>query len=121
MLKYETVQVWDTIQFSIMEWVESIILIGWNIFRGHEKIKEMSDELTKIITKQMIEEKWISECEIIYLMDKFSPKIADWIKDILLIRWDFLRKEGVLERYAISLTKELIRAFLEEEDFVEFV
>ncbi len=81
----------------------------------------MSDELTKILVKYMIEERWIPENEISSLMHKFNPQIEKWINEILLIRWDFLREEGVLERYAISLTKDLVRTFLEEEDFVEFV
>lgn len=121
MLKYETVQVWDAIQISIKEWIESVILIGWNVFRGQDKRKELSDELTNTLVKYMIKEEWISENEILYLKDRFYPQIEKWINEILLIRWDFLRKEGILERYAISLTKELVRVFLEEEDFVEFV
>ncbi len=121
MLKYETIQVWDAIQLSIMDWIESVIIVGWNIFRGKNKIKEMSDELTKIIIKFKIDQNWISECDILRLLDKFQPQIHKWIDDILLIRWDFLRKEGELKRYAISITKDLVKSFLEEEDFVEFV
>ena len=121
MLKCETVEVWDAIQLSIMDWIESVITVGWNIFRGKDKIKEMSDELTKIIIKFMIEQSWISEHDVIGLLNKFQPQIHKWIDDILLIKWEFLRKEGELERFAISLTKDLVKSYLEEEDFVEFV
>ena len=121
MLKYETIEVWDAIQLSIMDWIESVIIVGWNIFRGKDKIKEMSDELTKKIVKFMKVQSWISEYDVIRLLNKFQPKIHKWIDDILIIRWDFLRKEGELERFAISLTKDLVKSFLEEEDFDEFV
>ena len=121
MLRYETVNIWNCIQKDIEEWIDSIIVEGWNIYREKKILEDISEELCKIIVKSLIKDIGVSESEILRLLDKFYPAIYVWIDEILLNKSDFIRKNGKVKEFSIKLTKCIIRLFLEEEDITEFI
>lgn len=121
MLKNETINIWDKIYEILCEWIESVIKEGWNIWRGEERLKEIADILTKKILKALNQDLGVPEYQINRLIDLFHPMIFTWIDNILLVRTDFYRNPQRLRKYATEITSDLVRIFLNEEDFVEFV
>ncbi|NPD90335.1 MAG: hypothetical protein HGN29_16605 [Asgard group archaeon] len=121
MLNYETINVWDTIHEILIDWIESVIKEGWNIWRGEERLKEIADNLTKKIMKSLCLDLGVPEFQMNRLMDLFHPVIYTWIDNILLTKADFFRDPQKFNKYAIAITSDLVRLFLDEEELVEFV
>ena len=121
MMMHETVNVWKNIHLIINEWIEEVILAGWNIFRDANEIEELAEKLTRQVVKSLVLNCGISEFEITKLLSEFYPTISNWIEEVLMNRWDFVRKKSKQTQLSIKITKKIIRSFLEEEDYIEFV
>lgn len=121
MLHYETINIWDTINRVIVEWIESVVKEGWNIWRGKERLEEIAETITKKILKSLNQDLGVSEFHILRLIDLFNPVIYTWIDNILLIKSDYIRNPQKLNNYAVIITSDLVKLFLKEEDFVEFI
>ena len=121
MIIQKEIQFKDRIQIIMKEWLESVIIEGCNIYRGRQKIEDIADCLTKSIVKTLISENYISEYDIIWVMDKIHPQIFIWIDKILILKWDILRNHGEQEAFTDSIITELVRFLQREEDFLEFI
>ena len=120
MLKYETITIWDTIHKIMVEWIESIVKEGWNIWRAEDRLTEIAENLTKRIVKSLYQKTGVDENQILHLLDLFNPVIYTWIDNILLEKSDFYRYPEKLQRYSITITSDLVRLFLKEEDYIEY-
>jgi len=121
MLEYETIGIWNTIHRILVDWVESTMKEGWNIWRGEERLKEIAEELTKKIVKTLYTTDCVNEFGICRFLDLLEPSIFVWVDNILLSRADFFRDKSRVKRYSCSITSDLVRLLLDEKDLVEFI
>ncbi|MCG3257589.1 MAG: hypothetical protein H7646_16070, partial [Candidatus Heimdallarchaeota archaeon] len=47
--KYETINLWESIHDILVEWIDTVILEGWSLYRGREKLVSISQDLTNRI------------------------------------------------------------------------
>ncbi len=119
MNRYETIEVWNRVQKIILARIEKLIQDGCDLCKDDKKCEELADSTNKEIVRTLVKEFNISEYEIPRLMDKFYPIIIDWINSLKLKNCERYKEEGRLNELSISITNDLVRSFLEEEDYVE--
>ncbi len=117
--RYETIEVWDRAQKIILARIEKLIQDGCDLCKDEKKCEEIADTTNKEIVRTLVKEFNISEYEIPRLMGKFYPIIIDWINSLKLKNCKKYKEEGRLSELSISITNDLVRSFVEEEDYVE--
>ena len=100
-----------------MDWIDSVILEGWNLYRNQRKINDISKILVSRISLALSQDFHINEKTMVDLSDKFEPVIFNWIDMILRIRWNFYRDTNKLNEFAILISRDLIKIFLDNVDY----
>ncbi len=119
MLQYEVLNIWESIHDLLGEWIETVILEGWDLYRSHVKIISISETLVSRIALALSQDFHINEEQLLNLSDKFQPVIFNWIDVILRIRWDFLRNTSKLSEFKIIMSRDLIKIFLDNVDIIK--
>ena len=103
--RYETIEVWDRAQKIILARIEKLIQDGCDLCKDEKKCEEIADTTNKEIVRTLVKE--------------FYPIIIDWINSLKLKNCKKYKEEGRLSELSISITNDLVRSFVEEEDYVE--
>ncbi len=115
MLQYETIHIWESIHEILINWIESVIREGWDLYRSEAKINKIAKTLTEEIALALNQDYGINVEKITHLYELFHPTIFTWIDNILLIKWGFYRDPNKFKESAIFIARDLIKIFLEEE------
>lgn len=113
--KYETINLWESIHDIIVEWIDSVILEGWSLYRGREKLVSISQDLTNRIALVFHEDFEIEEEIIQRLMEKFQPTIFYWIDNILLTSWGFYQDPQKYRDFSNYISRDLVKLYIDEE------
>lgn len=113
--KYETINLWESIHDILVEWIDSIILEGWSLYRGREKLVSISRDLTNRIALVLHEDFEIEEEIIQRLMEKYQPTIFHWIDDILLTSWGFYKDSQKYRNFSDYISRDLVKLYIDEE------
>ena len=99
----------------MLEWIESIILEGWNLYNSNKKILAINKELTDKIVQIISEEYTYDNLRIQELKGEITFIVYSWIDHILLINWGFYRDSEKLKEYSSNIAKDLISLIMEEK------
>ena len=113
--KYETITLWESIHDILVEWIDSVILEGWSLYRGREKLVSISRDLTNRIALVLHEDFEIEEEIIQRLMEKYQPTIFHWIDDILLTSWGFYQDPQKYREFSDYISRDLVKLYIDEE------
>jgi len=113
--KNETLNLWESIHDITVEWIDSVILEGWSLYRGREKLVSISQDLTNRIALVFHEDFEIEEEIIQRLMEKFQPTIFYWIDDILLTSWGFYQDPQKYRDFSNYISRNLVKLYMDEE------
>lgn len=118
--KYETINLWESIHDILVEWIDTVILEGWSLYRGREKLVSISQDLTNRIALVFHEDFEIEEEIIQRLMERFQPTIFYWIDNILLISWGFYQDSQKYRDFSNNFSRDLVELYLDEEKKVNW-
>ncbi|MCE7742404.1 MAG: hypothetical protein GOP50_08075 [Candidatus Heimdallarchaeota archaeon] len=114
MLQYEIIDVWESIHDLLIEWIESVILEGWNIYRNKATLNRISETLVNRIALSLQQDFQINEEQLVNMTELFKPTISNWIDNILLINAGFYRDQSKFTEFAIFIARDLMKIFLNE-------
>ena len=118
--KYETINLWESIHDILVEWIDTVILEGWSLYRGREKLVSISQDLTNRIALVFHEDFEIEEEIIQRLIERFQPTIFYWIDNILLISWGFYQDPQKYRDFSNNFSRDLVELYLDEEKKVNW-